>query len=126
MRVLFDTSTLVDSLRGHKRASKLMEAVARREVEGIISVITEAELYAGKDCNTKFGLDAVKDLISIFEKIILDNEIAVKAGEYRRVYGAEVPDAIIAATAAKERAKVYTKNVEDFGKIEEIDVEEPY
>ena len=42
MRVLFDTPILVDSLRGHKRASKLMEAVARREVEGIISVITEA------------------------------------------------------------------------------------
>ncbi len=126
MRVLFDTSILIDSLRGHKRASKLVETVASREVEGIISVITEAELHAGKDCNTELGLNAVKDLISIFEKIILDNEIAVKAGEYRRMYGVEIPDAIIAATAAKERAKVYTKNVEDFGKIEEIDVEEPY
>lgn len=126
MRVLFDTSILVDSLRGHKRVSKLMEAVAGRKVGGIISVITEAELYAGKDCNTELGLNAVKDLISIFEKIILDNEIAVKAGGYRRMYGVEIPDAIIAATAAKERAKVYTKNVEDFGKIEEVDVEEPY
>jgi predicted nucleic acid-binding protein len=56
----------------------------------------------------------------------LDNEIAVKAGEYRRRYDVEIPDAIIAATAFKERAKVFTKNVEDFRKIENTGVEEPY
>lgn len=126
MRVLFDTSILIDSLRGYERASKLIESVARREVDGVISVITEAELHAGKDCNMEKGLKAAKDLISIFDKVILDNEIAVKAGEYRRVYGIEIPAAIIAATAFKERARIYTKNVEDFGKIERIDVEEPY
>ncbi len=126
MRVLFDTSILIDSLRGYERASKLIESVARREVDGVISVITEAELHAGKDCNTEKGFNAAKDLISIFDKIILDNEIAVKAGEYRRMYDIEIPDAIIAATAFKEKAKICTKNVEDFRQIEHIDVEEPY
>jgi predicted nucleic acid-binding protein len=126
MKVIFDTSILIDSLRGYRRASELIESVARREVEGVISVITEAEIYAGKDCNTEKGFNAAKDLISIFEKIILHNEIAVQAGEYRRMYGIEVPDAIIAATAFKERAKIYTKNVEDFREIERIEVEEPY
>jgi predicted nucleic acid-binding protein len=126
MRVLFDTSILVDSLRGYERASKLIEAVAKRDIHGLISVITEAELYAGKDCSTERGLDAAKELIGIFGKVILDNEIAVKAGEYRRTQGVEIPDAIIAATAVREGAKIYTKNVEDFRKIKRIDVEEPY
>lgn len=125
-KVLFDTSILVDYLRGDKKAGKILESIAKREIKGILSVITEAELYAGKDCNTEKGLNSVRDLISLFEKIILDNEIAKSAGWLRRRYNIAIPDAIIAATAFKENAKVWTKNIDDFQHIIDVKAEEPY
>jgi len=42
MKFVFDTSILIDHLRGVRNAKLLIEKVERKEIEGIISVITEA------------------------------------------------------------------------------------
>ncbi len=125
-RVVFDTSVLIDYLRGNKSAVDVIERVARGEVDGYISVVTEAELYAGKECGTEAGLARVKNIIPLFTKILLNNEIAHQAGLFRRKYRIEIPDAIIAATATVSQASVWTKNVSDFGVIKETTVEDPY
>ncbi len=126
MKIVFDTSILIDCLRNHKNAVEAVNRVAKREIEGFISVITEAELYAGKDCRVASGAASVADLISLFTKITLSNDIAQKAGEFRRNFDVEIPDAIIAATAFSEDARVWTRNLEDFKPIEEIEAEDPY
>ncbi|MGH9877987.1 MAG: PIN domain-containing protein [Nitrososphaerales archaeon] len=126
MKVVFDTSVLVDCLRNLRNAVEAVNLVAKEEIDGFISVITEAELYAGKDCRVSSGAAAVAGLISLFTKITLDNDIAQKAAEFRRNFNVEIPDAIIAATAFLQDAKVWTKNYEDFRPVKEIAVEEPY
>ncbi|MFY3741404.1 MAG: hypothetical protein HMLIMOIP_001860 [Candidatus Nitrosomirales archaeon] len=126
MKIVFDTSILVDCLRNHKNAVEAANRVANKEIEGFISVITEAELYAGKDCRVASGAALVARLISLFTKITLSNDIAQKAGEFRRNFNVEIPDAIIAATAFAQDAKVWTRNYEDFEAIKEITAEEPY
>jgi len=126
MKIVFDTSILVDCLRNHRNAVEAVNRVAKKEIHGVVSVITEAELYAGKDCRVSSGIAAVAGLISLFTKITLNNDIAQKAGEFRRNFDVEIPDAIIAATAFSEDAKVWTRNLEDFKPIEEIEAEDPY
>jgi len=126
MKIVFDTTILVDCLRNYKEAVEAVKLVAKREVDGFISVITEAELYSGMDCRTSSGATAVASLISLFAKITLNNDIAQKAAEFRRNFNVEIPDAIIAATAFSQDAKVWTKNIEDFKPVKEIEVEEPY
>ena len=66
------------------------------------------------------------DLILLFTKIEVNNQILQTAGEFRRNYDVQLPDAIIASTAFLQNAKLWTKNIEDFRKIKEIEVEEPY
>jgi len=126
MKIVFDTTILVDCLRNYKDAVETVKLVAKREIDGFISVVTEAELYSGMDCRTSSGAAAVASLISLFTKIILSNDIAQKAAEFRRNSNVEIPDAIIAATAISQGAKVWTKNIEDLKPVKEIKVEEPY
>jgi predicted nucleic acid-binding protein len=126
MKILFDTSVLVDCLRGNSKATSQVERVARKEVEGLISVLTEAELYAGRECDTVDGLSRVGNIISLFTKILLTSDIAQQAGFFKRRYKIELPDAIIAATAYVHGTKVWTKNIKEFERIKEIRTEDPY
>lgn len=124
--VAVDTTILIDHLRGFEPAKNVIEKIRNKELKAYISSVTEAELFSGNEANLKSKREELKELIALFEKIVLDNEIAQKAGELRRTYAAEVPDAIIAATAINQRCKLWTKNVKAFERIKEIEIEEPY
>lgn len=124
--VVIDSDILVDYLRGHSNSKFVIESVESGKMIAYISSVTESELLAGKECDTKNGASKVTKLIGLLKKIDVNNAIAQKAGEFRRRYGIEIPDAIIGATAFHQKCKVWTKNIEDFKKIEEIEVEAPY
>ena len=49
-----------------------------------------------------------------WNKIIISNQIAVLAGDIKRNFDLEMPDAIIAATARVNNAELLTKNIKDF------------
>lgn len=49
MEIVFDTGILVDEARNYKKAVKLVEKVAKKEIDGVISGITEGEMLSGKD-----------------------------------------------------------------------------
>lgn len=126
MEVVFDSSVLIDQLRGVKKANELIVRVENKEITAYISVLTEAELFSGKDLNTEDGREKVTKLIGLFSKISTDSETAQKAGDFRRNYDTALIDCIIAATAFYQKCKLWTKNKKDFEKIKEIEVEEPY
>ncbi len=126
MKIVFDTTILVDHLRNFSRATDLIKKVRDKEISGYISTLTEAELFAGKDSADEKKRLLMSELISLFTKIDIDNEVAKKAGEFKRKYNVLLDDSIIAATAAVQKSKLWTKNFEDFKKIKEIDIEEPY
>jgi predicted nucleic acid-binding protein len=126
MKVVFDTTIIIDHLRNVKQATELVRKVKDKEIIGYVSTLTEAELFAGKDSANKKKRFLLSELISLFTKIHMDNEISKKAGEFKRKYNVSLDDCIIAATAAIQNAKLWTKNLEDFQKIKEIEVEKPY
>lgn len=124
--VLFDTSVIIDHLRGVSAASDLILKVQNGEIMGFISVITEAELFAGKDMEDEGKEKYIIDLLDLFTKISVDSHISRIAGSFKRKHNVLLPDCIIAATAFIQGYKLLTKNTKDFKHIDEITVEEPY
>lgn len=123
---VIDTAILIDHLRGFGPAKAIIRKIRSREITAYISSVTETEVFSGKDAKQEGKRQELGELIGLFEKVLLTNEIAQKAGELRRNYSIEIPDAIIAATAFHQKCKLWTKNKKDFEKIKEIEAEEPY
>ena len=89
--------------------------------QNYISVITYMEVlgYAFKS-ETEFAF--VKELISLFELIHIDEIIADQTIKIRQAYKIKLPDAIIAATAQVTNCTLVTANIDDFKLIKEIDL----
>ncbi len=126
MTFLIDTDIFVDELRGNKDAADFFIGLQSDELSGITSVITIAELFAGKDCNTKEGLNAVEKILELVSIENVSEIVAKKAGELKRKYNIATTDAIIAATAIQNNLTLLTRNVKDFNKIKEIRIKIPY
>jgi len=121
MRILVDTSVLIDVLRGKKETIEKLKQLFR-DNQLYISGLTEMELLAGKENEEERKMKRTKELISTFEKINPDNLIFQIAAEFRRKYNVSSPDCIIAATAYVINAKIWTEDYKDFRKIKEIEV----
>lgn len=111
--VLPDTDVLVDYLRGHRKAVALINACADRI---ILSSIVVAELYAGVRGEAEEA--ALDDLVSLFRVVPVDSCIAKAGGlgrrDYGRSHGVGLADAIVAATARAENAKLKTLNTKHY------------
>ncbi|HUB92572.1 MAG TPA: type II toxin-antitoxin system VapC family toxin [Candidatus Saccharimonadales bacterium] len=123
---LFDTNIIIDHMRGLDGASDLIEKVRDGSIVGYISIITEAELFVGKEMEDEGKRAAVVELLSLFNKIDVNESIARIGGEFRRKYGLPFPDALIAATAFIQRCRILTANTKDFDKVKEVKAERPY
>ena len=110
---LIDSDVLIDYLRNYQNAVSYLESLTERQ---IVSTITVAELYTG----VREGAErqALKELLEAFEIIPVSEDIAVKAGLFRRTYFKShrlgIADAVIAATAETEKAAVVTLNQKHF------------
>jgi hypothetical protein len=125
-KALVDTDVIVDHLRGIEEARDFLRRVERGELEGYFSTITEAELFSGKKMESKAKQRKVSNLLGIMKRVPVNSLIARRAGEIKRRYGVPLPNAIIAATALRMKAKISTKNVKHFEGIEDITILEPY
>ena len=124
--LFLDTDTFVDYFRRYEKARKFFEEL--KQIDGVVqfSAITETELLAGKECD-KFEIRAkLLNFLSNFTKISVDNQIARKAGDFRRVYEIKIADAIIAASSFATKSILVTRNLEDYKKIKEITLKAPY
>ena len=124
--VVLDTDILVDYFRKYEKSEKFLEKLKNEEIIIYFSAITETELISGSECNQFEIKTRILDFLSNFSKISIDNQIAVKAGDFRRIYGTRIPDAVIAATTYIMKATLITRNVKDFEKIKEITIKYPY
>jgi len=125
VEMLFDNKYLVDHLRDLHQHFACFKS-AERAILGYVSTITEAELFAGNDVESKEKQTKLRFLIELFQKVDVNSIIARGAGEFVRKYKIEMPDAIIAATALTLKCKLLTRNLSDFNHIKEITVEDPY
>ena len=126
INVVLDTDIFVDFLRGFEKAKNFFEKIKEESDVIYFSAVTESELISGMECNKAERKTEILNLLSNFAKVSVINEIAIKAGDFSRVYNVETADAIIAATAFLMKANLITRNRGDFEKIKEITIKVPY
>lgn len=114
--MLVDTDVLIDFLRGYNIAVSFIE---NNSSQIILSPIVVAELYAGVKGNNELAV--LDHFISHFRVIPITSEIAKVGGLYKRDFGKShgvgLADAILAATAEKEKAELKTINIKHYPMI---------
>jgi predicted nucleic acid-binding protein len=117
--VLIDTDVLIDFLRGLEKAKNF---VAGLPEQVYISAITVAELHIGVR-NSKERA-ALTEFLDTLETIALDAELAAEGGLIRRDYGKShgvgLNDALIAATALKNRLQLVTLNDKHYPMVKNL------
>jgi len=101
---LLDTDVLIDHLQGH-RALELDELT--------VSVITQAELFAGNQREEP----AIEALLTRLTTVDVDATIARVAGRIRRSTRLGLADALIAATAVEHQLPLMTRNRRHFERV---------
>ncbi|CAN5604206.1 type II toxin-antitoxin system VapC family toxin [soil metagenome] len=122
MTILLDTSVLIDQLRGDILA---MEAVANAAADGervICSVVTKVEVLAGMRREEE---RKTRRLFEGLEWIDVDDQIVERAGllanQFQRSHSSIDPlDFVIAATAERHRARLWTRNRKHFPMFENL------
>jgi predicted nucleic acid-binding protein len=124
--IVADTTVLVDALRGLPAATVAIDDAFDRGDEVTASVVSKVEVWRGMRAHEK---RAVRTLFGLIQWVPVDAAVADLAGEYARIYrashgGIDVPDFIIAATAMRADAELWTRNVKHFPMFEAL--EAPY
>lgn len=115
---IVDTDVLIDFLRGYAPAVDWMRECRNRPM---VSVISVAELRAGMRAGEKSALET---LVGALVVIHVDEQIAARAGDLRREFGPShgtgLADALIAASAIMNEARLVTLNVRHYPMIEGV------
>ena len=103
---LFDTNVLIDYLNGIPQAREELGLYEERA----ISIVTWMEVMVGAPAPLA---EATRSFLSGFEVIQLDEAVAERAVELRRIHRMKLPDAIIWASAGIRGALLVTRNSKD-------------
>lgn len=103
--VLVDTDLFIDHLRG---AAELQPGKHRLHY----SVVTRAELFAASSATAQVAL-----VLAPFRELVVDRDVAERAGRIKRENHLRMPDALIAATALEHGLSLATRNRKDFAPV---------
>jgi predicted nucleic acid-binding protein len=126
VKVVADTSVLVDHLRGDERPMEMMRAAIERGDGISASEASRIELLAGVRAGEEQPL---LRLFALLDWIPIDREVAEVAGDLTRRFrhshpGVGLADYAIAATAKLSEADLWTLNLRHFPMFPEL--ERPY
>ncbi|KKQ41666.1 MAG: hypothetical protein US60_C0032G0007 [Microgenomates group bacterium GW2011_GWC1_37_8] len=119
MKLVFDTSILIDYLRGGNRWNDFLETVDKDNTELYLPTIVAFELFSGKSSSDSYVIKKILDITKLFQLLDLSWDIGEKASEIYRdfISNLEVPDYIIAATTLEIGGTIVTLNRKHFEKI---------
>jgi predicted nucleic acid-binding protein len=116
MRILLDTSVIIDALRGRRGRRELLRRLLEEGHELACCAINVAEVYSGM---RPHEAEATAELIDSLEYVETSREAARNAGELRLEWQRKgktlsLPDALIAAVALDRDLTVATDNLRHF------------
>jgi len=125
-KVVLDTKPLIKLFskeEGWETVQKILSKVEDEEIEAAISVVTLTEIYykylqEKRPDLAKARTEELRYAIYL-KKLEIDEEVAVKVGEFKGKYNVSVADAFIAAAAYFEGSTVISDDA-DFKRIAEI------
>ena len=117
-RVVLDTNILIDFLRQPKKATLFRRLLQKKKLKILLPAVVLTELYVGKSAARASGERRVKNILKKVDLVLADQKISRRAGvlmrEYPHLY---LADALVAATALKEKAHLCTFNRSHFKEI---------
>lgn len=118
MKTLFDTSVLVEHLRGEARATTLLQSVPTGE--RLASVLTRIELEGGMRSGER---QQVASLFGVLTLLPVTDAVARLAGAHLRRFrrshpGIDLVDYAVGATAELNEAALATLNIRHFPMFE--------
>jgi len=124
-RYLIDSNAAIDFLGGllpDVATSRLESWIIKGECA--ISIINRIELYS--IIMPPSVLIAMNNFVGSVQIFALSDAIADRTIFIRQAYRLKLPDAVIAATCLENRLPVVSRNKVDFGKIDGLDIIDPY
>ena len=123
MKLVIDTSILIDYLRGGVRWENLLNKLEKDD-EIYLPTIVVFELFSGGSTSDPKTSERINDFIKYFQKIELTERIARRAGELFRDVSKNLgaPDYIIAASALEMNARLVTLNKKHFEQIPSLNL----
>lgn len=115
-RYLADSNIIIDYV-GNRMPDKALHILDVYFNDNLtISIISKIEVlgFNGNDNELK----RVAEFIALANIVFVDDAIADKTIELRKIYKIKLPDAIIAATALVYNLTIITRNTSDFKNIE--------
>jgi len=124
-KYLIDSNTVIDYLNGKLpfNGNSFVNSIVDEEPK--ISVITKIEVL-GFNLQSAEDYQIVVDFINDNMVYNLDESIINKTIELRKKYKIKLPDAIIAATALCNDLTIVSRNKDDFKKIKELKIINPF
>ncbi|MDO8570710.1 MAG: type II toxin-antitoxin system VapC family toxin [Candidatus Daviesbacteria bacterium] len=118
MKLIVDTSILIDHLRGGNAWKKIAGEIDD-DTQLFVPTIVLFELFSGTSTKDPVNVRQIYKLLSNFQRLDLSEAVARQAGElYRDTKKTlQVPDYIIAASALQMNATVVTLNKKHFAQI---------
>ncbi len=120
--LLLDTSIIIDFLRRKsERKATILYTLTEQDYSFAISLLTYAELYAGKSIwQDRKAAEELEKILSYIEIIPFEKEVAKEAGKLRTQYAMDAVDAIIATTAIIHNFPLVTLNIKHFKSVKEL------
>jgi predicted nucleic acid-binding protein len=124
MNMLVDSNVIIDyvSNRIPEKIAKDLDIYFNRNFS--VSIISKMEVLGFNTLD--YELEQLESFINFSSIIYIDEDVANKTIEIRRIKRIKLPDAIIAATALVRNCILLSHNTTDFKKIEGLQVLDPY
>ncbi|MCX6263919.1 MAG: type II toxin-antitoxin system VapC family toxin [Bacteroidetes bacterium] len=124
MNMLVDSNVIIDyvSNRIPEKIAKDLDIYFNRNFS--VSIISKMEVLGFNTLD--YELEQLESFIKFSSIIYIDEDVANKTIEIRRIKRIKLPDAIIAATALVRNCILLSHNTTDFKKIEGLQVLDPY
>ena len=121
MKLLLDTSVIIDFQRTKQKQDTWLFQLAERGNDLYISILTHAELYAGASIwESKAKKKELEIVLSNLTVLPLSLEVSQMTGKIRHSFGIKMTDAIIAATAIINKISLATFDKKDFPRVKNL------
>ena len=111
MKIVLDSDVIIECLKGSATVIEKLKQLYLSATIISYTPISLAEIYAGVRENER---RRVKYFFDNLNFLSIDDEVGIKAGEYLRKFSKshsmEIADALVAASAFINKAKLYTNN----------------
>ena len=120
---LLDTNAIIYYVKDENEVVSIIEDIYTKNVPVYVSAMTEAELFAFPEMSDE-ETERIEKFLQSVSIIPMDSQVARLTGSIRKKYQLKIADSVIAATALFTGTQLLTRNVNDFKKVTELNIQE--